>query len=64
MPFKEYCGFKIFHVLEYKQMDENGNETIPHRPQLSCPGQDYRSPLANFHTQSDKSAAVGTFLKI
>lgn len=64
MLFKEYDCFKIFRVLEYREMDENGNETTPQRPQLSCPGQDYRSPIGNSYIQSDKSVAVGTFLKI
>lgn len=62
MLSKECGGFKIFHVLEYKQIDENGNETISHRSQLPCPGEDYRLPMKNSDIQSDKSAAVGTFL--
>ena len=61
--FKEYDGFKVFRVLEYREMGENGNETTPQRPQLPCPGQDYHLPIGNSYILSDKSVAVGTFLK-
>ena len=62
--FKEYDGFKVFRVLEYREMGENGNETTPQRPKLPCPGQDYHLPIGNSYIQSDKSVAVDTFLKI
>ena len=64
MLSKECGGFEIFHVLEYNQIDENRNKTISHRSQLPCPGKDHRLPMENSPIQSDKSAAVGTFLKI